>query len=151
MPGTPETVVAFDFGLRRIGIAVGQQVTHSASPVGVAANGEAGPDWATIDAIITDWNPARLIVGLPLNADGTPSEIGKAVRRFAAALARFDRPVEMIDERHTSAEARDMLRKERALGIRGRIRRQTIDAAAATLIAERWLTQNSQSTTHETE
>ena len=144
MPDTLETVVAFDFGLRRIGIAVGQQVTGSANPLGIAANGEAGPDWVTISKIVGDWRPARLIVGLPSHSDGSPSDVGRQAGLFADALCRYQLPVDTIDERYSSIEAEEMLKRERALGIRGRIKKEMIDSAAAVLIAERWLQKNSE-------
>ena len=86
MPGTPETILAFDFGLRRIGVAVGQQVTNSASPLEVVNCDDDGPDWRRIEALIGEWRPARLVVGMPSKADGSPSEIGKVVNRFIADL-----------------------------------------------------------------
>ncbi len=142
MPATPETILAFDFGLRRIGVAVGQQVTASANPLAVIQNGDNGPDWTVIARIIRDWQPARIIVGMPTHADGSPSEIANHVRKFIGELARFDRPVETEDERYSSLEAEELLKSERALGLRGRISKEMIDSAAATLIAERWLASN---------
>ncbi len=138
MPGTPETVLAFDFGLRRIGVAVGQAITGTASPLTVVANAADGPDWSRIDALIAEWRPDCLIVGLPLNADGTASELTAAAEAFAADLARFDRPIEMVDERYSSIEAAERLKERRALGLSGRIEKGMIDSAAAVLIAERW-------------
>ena len=142
MPATPETILAFDFGLRRIGVAVGQQVTASANPLAVIANGENGPDWTAIEALIREWQPGRIIVGMPSHADGSPSEISDAVEKFIKELARFERPIETEDERYSSLEAEELLKSERALGLRGRIRKEMIDSAAATLIAERWLSKN---------
>lgn len=139
MPGTPETILAFDFGLRRIGVAVGQQVTHSASPLGVVKNAIDGPDWERVESLLAEWRPARLIVGMPLHADGTENETTAAVRLFIAELNRFDLPVDTVDERYSSLEAQEMLKDERARGGSGRISREMIDSAAAKLIAERWL------------
>lgn len=139
MPGMHDTIVAFDFGRRRIGVAVGQQVTGSASPIGVVRNGDAGPDWSSIGAILKEWQPARLIVGMPAHTDGSRAEIADHVDQFVADLGRFDRPVDTVDERYTSIEAEELLKSERALGLRGRIRKEMIDSAAAVLIAERWL------------
>ena len=144
MPATPEnnkpeTIVAIDYGLRRIGVAVGQQVTGSASPVATVANNDTGPDWAALQKIIGEWKPARLVVGMPLDADGGPTETSAQVDTFVEALGRFELPVETIDERYSSVEAAAMLKQERAMGIRGRIKKEMIDAAAAVLIAERWL------------
>jgi len=142
MPATPETILAFDFGLRRIGVAVGQQVTASANPLAVIPNGENGPDWNAIGELIREWQPARIVVGMPTGADGSPSEISSYVDGFVSALARFDRPIETEDEQYSSLEATELLKSERALGLRGRISKEMIDSAAATLIAERWLTRN---------
>lgn len=142
MPGAPETILAFDFGLRRIGVAVGQRVTASANPLAVVANGENGPDWTAIEAFIREWQPARLVVGMPVNTDGSPAEITRDVAEFIRELRRFGTPVETEDERFSSLEARELLKSERALGLRGRISKEMIDSAAATLIAERWLGRN---------
>jgi len=98
MPGMHETILAFDFGRRRIGIAVGQQVTGSANPLGVVSNSEDGPDWREISRLIDEWQPARLIVGMPANADGSRAEIADPVDQFVADLDRFERPVDTVDE-----------------------------------------------------
>ncbi len=147
MPATPErgapvTVLAFDYGKRRIGVAVGQQVTGSASPIGTAGNSASGPDWETIDRWVAEWTPQQLLVGLPLHADGTPSPMTEDARSFAEALGRYALPVADVDERFTSLEAEARLRTARAEGRRGRVRKDDIDAAAAVLIAERWLAEN---------
>lgn len=144
MPATPDTprhatILAFDFGQRRIGIAVGQDVTASATALGAVANGDRGPDWSAIEALVAEWRPHRLVVGLPLNADGSPSRLAAKARDFCAALARFGVPVETVDERYSSLEARERLKRERRAGLRGRLGKETIDAAAAVEIAERWL------------
>ncbi len=142
MPATPETILAFDFGLRRIGVAVGQQVTASANPLTVIQNNENGPDWTAIGELIREWQPARIIVGMPAHADGSAAEISNHVKEFIRELGRFERPVETEDERYSSLEAGELLKSERARGLRGRIKKGMIDSAAATLIAERWLTRN---------
>lgn len=145
MPGTPdtplpETIIAFDFGLRRIGVAVGQRVTGSASPLGVVANSPDGPDWAHIEALLAEWRPETLVVGMPLHADGSPSPIAPALAEFVHGLVRFALPVETVDERYSSIEARQMLLEGRRAGrTRRRTARESVDAAAAVLIAERWL------------
>lgn len=146
MPDTPEhnkpeTLLAFDFGHRRIGVAIGQQITASANPLGAVANGSAGPDWSQISRWMDEWNPDRLVVGLPLHADGTPSDLSRDALVFVAQLGRYGRPVETVDERYTSLEAKELLKRERQTGRRGRIRKEMIDAAAAVLIAERWFAQ----------
>ncbi len=139
----PETILAFDFGLRRIGVAVGQSITGSASPLGIVANGATGPEFDAIAALIDEWRPSRLIVGLPLRADGSPGDLEPQVDAFVAALSRFGLPVTTVDERYTSREAESVLKKARAQGTRGRITREMIDSAAAVFIAERFLTERS--------
>jgi putative Holliday junction resolvase len=134
-----ETILAFDFGLVRIGVAVGQTVTGSASPLGTVANGEQGPDWRRIGELVKEWGAVRLIVGMPFNTDGSSSEISRQVDAFVEGLARFSLPVETVDERYSSSEAREILVARRKSGARGRIRKESIDAASASLIAERWL------------
>jgi len=146
MPDTPdrsraETILAFDFGLRRIGVAVGQSVTASASPLGVVSNGNTGPDQNRIAAFINEWQPARLIVGMPAHADGSPSEIQSHVRRFIETLEVYELPINTVDERYTSIEAKAALKTARAAGTRGRISKESIDSAAAVFIAERYLAQ----------
>ena len=144
MPDTPErtgpeTILAFDYGRRRIGVAVGQTITASASPLGVIGNGESGPDEARLRALIVEWRPDRLVVGVPLHADGSPSDMQNFVNRFIALLARYDLPVATVDERYTSLEAEGALKSAREAGTRGRISRAEIDSAAAVFIAERYL------------
>jgi putative Holliday junction resolvase len=135
----PETILAFDFGLRRIGVAVGQDITASASPVGVVANGESGADHDRIRAIIREWHPTRLVVGMPTHADGSPGPMTAAVEAFIDELAQYELPISTIDERYSSLEAEQALKNARKLGSRGRISKQDIDATAAVFIAERYL------------
>jgi putative Holliday junction resolvase len=139
---SPLTIVAFDFGLRRIGVAVGQDVTGSASPLGVIKNGENGPDFDSIAALVKEWRPNRLVVGLPLHADGSPGDLEPTIAAFIADLQKFNVPIDRIDERHTSQEAEEVLKTARQSGSRGRIRKEDIDAAAAVFIAERYLLKN---------
>ena len=137
--GTPTTLLAFDFGQRRIGVAVGQTVTGSASPLRGVANSADGPDFARIGALIDEWRPGLLVLGLPLNADGSEGEMVASVREFAAQLERYALPVAYCDERLSSREAEQTLVRARQAGSRGRIQKTDIDAAAAVVIAERYL------------
>jgi putative Holliday junction resolvase len=135
----PETILAFDYGLQRIGVAVGQDVTASASPVGIVTNGADGVDHDRIRAIIGEWQPTRLVVGMPRHADGSPGAMTAAVEAFIDELAQYGLPISAIDERYTSLEAEQALKNARRQGSRGRFSRQDIDAAAAVFIAERYL------------
>ncbi|MGB5347811.1 MAG: Holliday junction resolvase RuvX [Woeseia sp.] len=138
----PLTVFAFDFGLRRIGVAVGQQVTGSASAIATIANGANGPDWASIDRLLDEWRPQCLIVGVPMMPDGRPGSLLPAIEEFCAALERYELPIETIDERLSSSDASARLKASRQAGGRRRIGKAAIDAAAAAVIAERWLAQS---------
>ncbi|HET9695085.1 MAG TPA: Holliday junction resolvase RuvX [Steroidobacteraceae bacterium] len=134
-------LLAFDFGTRRIGAAVGQTLTGSATAVGALPARGGGPDWAAVDTCIARWAPTRLLVGLPYNMDGSETTTTAACRAFGQELARRTRlPVDFVDERLTSAAAYDELRSERRSGARARrIRPQDIDANAARLILETWM------------
>lgn len=135
----PRTILSFDFGLRRIGVAVGQDVTGSASPLGVIANRDNGVDHVRLNALIREWRPTELVVGMPSHTDGSPSEMQIPVNAFIEELKRYDLPIETVDERYTSVEAERVLKEARAAGSRGRISREIIDSAAAVFIAERYL------------
>ena len=135
----PRTILAFDFGLRRIGVAVGQDVTGSASPIGVVANREIGIDHDKIADLVREWRPTGLVVGMPAHADGSPSDIHEHVEAFIVALEAYGLPIDTVDERYTSVEAEHVLKGARAAGTRGRISKEMIDSAAAVFIAERYL------------
>lgn len=134
-----QTVLAFDYGRRRIGVAVGQSVTGSASPIGVVDNHDSGPDLEKVKALIAEWRPGLLVVGMPAHADGSPSEMGQEVGRFIEVLEQYELPIDTVDERFTSIEAEAKLKDARIAGARGRISKESIDSAAAVLIAERYL------------
>ena len=135
----PRTIIAFDFGLRRIGVAVGQDVTGSASPVGVVANRDTGVDHERIAALLAEWQPTQLVVGMPAHADGSPSPVQDYVKKFIDELAVYGLPVATVDERYTSVEAERVLKDARKAGTRGRISKEQVDSAAAVFIAERYL------------
>jgi putative Holliday junction resolvase len=134
-----ETIIAFDYGRRRIGVAVGQTITDSASPLGVVSNDYSGPDNEKIAALVKEWQPNRLVVGMPAHADGSASDMQNYVNQFIETLAVFELEIETVDERFTSLEAEAQLKDARASGTRGRISKESIDSAAAVLIAERYL------------
>lgn len=135
----PRTILAFDFGLRRIGVAVGQDVTGSASPIGVVPNRDIGVDHGKIATLIEEWRPTGLVVGMPAHADGSPSQIQDHVKAFISELQSHGLPIDTVDERYTSVEAERVLKDARAAGTRGRISKEMIDSAAAVFIAERYL------------
>jgi putative Holliday junction resolvase len=135
----PETILAFDYGRRRIGVAVGQTITASASPLGVVSNDYSGPDQEKIASLIKEWRPSRLVVGMPAHADGSASDMQNYVNQFIETLVIFEIEIDTVDERFTSVEAEAQLKDARAAGTRGRITKESIDSAAAVLIAERYL------------
>ncbi|HYB64089.1 MAG TPA: Holliday junction resolvase RuvX [Steroidobacteraceae bacterium] len=134
------TVLAFDLGLKRIGIASGDTLTRSAAPRPAVAAGKAGPDWDAIAREVRTLAPARLVVGAPYNADGSEGTLAGAARRFAAELERrFALPVHLVDERFSSLEATTQLKARRASGERRRrVSRADVDSAAAAVILGRW-------------
>jgi putative Holliday junction resolvase len=138
----PQTVLAFDFGFKRIGIAAGDTLTATAAPRPAAAVHQSGPDWDAITRQVRMLSPKLLVVGAPYNADGTPGALAPAARRFASELERrFGLPVNMVDERWSSLEASAALKAQRSTGERKRrVRKEDIDSAAAAIILERWLT-----------
>jgi putative holliday junction resolvase len=139
------TLLAFDYGRRRIGIAVGNTLSCSARALATLETGDSGPDWARIAALLEEWRPARLVVGVPYNdaaPDGTmpDNELAAEAQRFARRLrGRFGLPVDTIDERLSSAEAEARLKTERRMGRRGPITKKDIDSAAAAVILQDWL------------
>lgn len=141
MPDAPiRIVVAFDFGLRRIGVASGDTLTRNPAPKAAVANGDRGPDWAAITAVIKALAPHLLVVGAPYNADGTASAMTAKARDFATQLSqRFALPVEQVDERYSSLEAGAALKSQRAEGQRRkRVRQEDVDSGAAAVILQRW-------------
>ena len=132
----PRTVLAFDYGIGQIGVAVGQTLTGGASPLTVLKARDGQPDWSHIQSLIAEWRPDLLLVGLPLNMDGSESEFCSRARKFARRLhGRFGLEAAMVDERLSTREA-----KSRA-GPRESYRDDPVDNLAAQLILETWLAQ----------
>ena len=121
-------IMSFDFGMKRIGVAVGQKVTQTATGLGVVQAFDGIPKWDYLDKIVLDWQPERFIVGLPINMDGSNSEMSKKAQKFSRRISsRYNIRSEMFDERLTSFEAREHDGKTH------------IDAIAAKIILESWL------------
>jgi putative holliday junction resolvase len=137
----PEVVLAFDLGRRRIGVACGDTVSRSASPLGAVAAEGGAPRWEALESLLREWQPALLVVGLPYNTDGTENAAADEARAFARELTRrYGLPVELVDERYSSLEAGARLKGARASGLRRRrVAKTDVDAAAACIILERWL------------
>jgi len=130
-----QTLLAFDFGLKRTGVAVGNTVSGGARPLTTIVAEENDKRFAAVAALLEEWKPDTLLVGLPLAPDGAETEISKRARRFGNQLhGRFGLPVEFVDERYSSAVAEDGLKPRRA-------DKEKIDAAAAAIILQAWLDQ----------
>jgi putative Holliday junction resolvase len=136
-------VLAFDFGHRRIGVACGDTLSRTAAPLTAVPASGGVPRFELIDALLRDWQPALLVVGLPYNVDGTESGMTRDARGFAAALTRrYALEVQMTDERYSSTEAAGRLKAARESGLRRRrVDKADVDAAAACVILERWFSE----------
>lgn len=135
-------VLGFDFGTRWIGVASGNRISETARALPALAARGGEPDWSRVKALITEWQPDALIVGLPLALDGGEQKTSKAARAFAATLGeRSGLPVHLVDERHTSQEAARRFAAQRAAGTARRHDAANIDSLAAAVILESWLSQ----------
>ena len=123
------TVLAFDFGAKRIGVAVGDLTIGIAHPLTTINAADNRSRFAAIAALIAEWRPAELVVGVPAHADGSEHEVGRLARRFAQRLeGRFGLATRLVDERLTSQAAETKLREQ---GIRGKKLKATLDTVAA--------------------
>ena len=132
-------VMAFDFGTRRIGVASGQEILGTGKPLTMLPARDGGPDWEQIGRLLKEWQPDRVLVGLPLNMDDTENDMCARARKFGKRLhGRFHVEVEMVDERLTSFEAKgDVM----ASGGSRDFGRDGVDDRAAVLILETWFHQ----------
>lgn len=128
------TVLAFDFGERRIGVAVGEHLIKSANPLITIDSESNEVRFTQITQLIKEWQPVLLVVGLPLSLDGTETEMTQLCKKFARRLnGRFNLPVVMIDERYSSAHASQLLNQT---GIKGRAQKTMLDQVAAQTILQ---------------
>lgn len=136
------TLLAFDVGARRTGVAVGNSLSGTARPVGILDVHDGGPDWPALDAWMRDWMPDGLVVGNPLTQDGENQPARDKAVRFARALRqRYGKPVGLMDERNSSIEAAQRFAESRARGEARRHQADQLDAWAAVIILERWFQQ----------
>lgn len=130
------TVLAFDFGEKRIGVATGETLLASAHPLTVIHALSNDDRFAAIGKLIAEWQPVQLVVGLPTHADGTAHEMTRLARKFAERLQRrFNLPVAFADERLTSLDAERRLRET---GRNAKAAKPLLDAVAAQLILQTW-------------
>ena len=152
------TLLGFDFGTKRIGIAIAQEVTGTANPLTTINAVKHKPDWESISKIIAEWQPDLLVVGLPLHMDGTEQEMTQAARRFSNQLnGRYQIPVALMDERLSSNEAESILNEQSgsASVFRGSLFRDSIfpdkaqiDMISAQLILQSWMSLQKDETTN---
>lgn len=134
-PNQHSSVMAFDFGTQKIGVALGQSLTGQARPLATLKAKSGKPDWSELQTLIDQWRPDHLVVGLPLNMDGTESDISRQAQKFARRLSHFlNQPVEMMDERLSTFDARAHHKQNKK-------KQHSVDAYAAALIAQAWLEQ----------
>lgn len=158
MPNNKEQAVllGFDFGLKQIGVAVGDTLTNTARPLKIFLAKDGVPQWEQIEQCIKEWDPLYLVVGEPLNMDGSESDMSLRAKKFAKRLhGRYGIHVELHDERLSSKEAKSIIKedyagqniKQRGVQNKGKSRRiahNRVDSIAATLILESWLTSSKQ-------
>lgn len=143
----PEGVfLGFDFGLKRIGVAVGHTLMGRATPLKTLSAKQGIPDWTLIKKLISEWQPCAIIVGIPTKIDGGKQYTTKLAKQFANSLSeRFQLPVHRVDERLTTVEARQQLFDD---GGYKKLQQSEIDSYAAKLIVEQWIAENESFNSH---
>ena len=131
------TYLGFDYGSKHLGIAVGGSASGRAEPLATASVHQGIPDWPLLDRLISEWQPAALIVGLPLNMDDSENAMSRAARKFGHRLqGRYNLPVHMVDERLTSVDAKNTLVESR---VPWKQRKARVDKLAAQNILQAYL------------
>ncbi len=134
---TLNTILGFDFGTKNIGVAAGQAITQTATALPQLKARDGIPDWNQVEALIKEWKPDAVVVGIPLNMDGTESQMSMRARKFGKRLhGRFNLPFYEADERLTSFEAKEWADR---LGHKGHYGSNPVDGMAAQIILEAWL------------
>ncbi|MAY02601.1 MAG: Holliday junction resolvase RuvX [Gammaproteobacteria bacterium] len=140
---TVHKAMAFDYGTKKIGIAVGQSITRTASPLSVLPATDGVPDWDILEKLVREWRPSVLIVGMPFNMDGSENEMTVQAQKFSRRLqGRFNIPCYTMDERLSSHAAKDIRKQQAAEGGKKYNDREIIDSLAAQLILENWFATN---------
>tara|TARA_B100000242_G_scaffold280878_1_gene240660 strand:+ start:26 stop:421 length:396 start_codon:yes stop_codon:yes gene_type:complete len=123
-------IIAFDYGEKKIGVAVGQTSTNTSSPLQIIFNKDNNTNWTSISSLLDEWKPDLILLGKPLNMDGSESEIMKKVDKFYKELKYiYDADIEFVDERLTTFEAREILKDEK---------HDNVDAHAAKILIDSW-------------
>ena len=137
MTAGKRSILGFDFGMKSIGVAVGQEITGTASPLNALKARDGIPDWDLLAKVFDEWAPDLAVVGLPLNMDGSNQHVTFAAKKFANRLAeRYKVKVETYDERLTTVDAKAQLFE---MGGFKKLEKQKIDSASACLIVESWM------------
>ncbi|MCK5896765.1 MAG: Holliday junction resolvase RuvX [Cocleimonas sp.] len=137
------TVLCFDFGLVRTGVAIGNTITTTAMPECTLHSKNNQPDWNAITHIINEWKPTQLVVGLPTDLEGSDTDASKPVRRFCNQLmGRYHLPVAQENEQYSSIEAAQRLKETRQRGRKKKVTKEDVDKMAAVIILERYFKNN---------
>ncbi|NOY66829.1 MAG: Holliday junction resolvase RuvX [Gammaproteobacteria bacterium] len=138
--------LGFDFGLKRIGVATGQEITGTAQALTTITNPQQKPDWVAIEKLINEWKPHALVIGVPYHLDGKVFDMTLAAQKFGRQLnGRFNLPVFEMDERLSSREAEAEIARQRQAGNRKKTQKGDIDKMAAQIILQSWLQQQEHS------
>lgn len=134
------TVLGFDYGKARIGVAVANTLTGVATPQSTVTARDGVPDWTAITRCIQEWRPKRLVVGMPRKLDGSDSAMQEPIERFIRQLeGRYALPVDVVSEQLSSREAEQRLKSARQAGRKRKVRKEEIDQVAAAIILESWM------------
>lgn len=139
MPDKDGTILAFDFGLKRIGVAIGNTLMASARPLTTLTQNAKGIPWEAIDDLFQTWKPKLLLLGMPERDSGQPSELAPAIKKFGEQLqTRYDLPLSYINEQFSSLEAKAQLKQQRQAGRKKRLQKADIDQQAAAILLNNW-------------
>lgn len=143
MTSSYETILGFDFGEKKIGIASANLFLKRATPLETIHYRSDQEMWIQLDKVIEEWRPNQIVVGIPLNMDGSEQEITKKVYHFIVTLiSRYKKPVHKTDERLTSLEAKEQIKTQRQAGKKNKTRKGDVDKIAASIILQQWLNSN---------
>ncbi len=140
---TSSKVLGFDFGTRKIGVAAGQSITGTASPIAVLKAKDGQPDWDELANLVQRWKPDAFVVGIPYSMDDSENDMTAKARKFSRRLQeRFGLPCHPVDERLSTREARDIYRSQTEARGHRYNDKKIVDAFSAQLIVESWLAAN---------
>jgi len=135
-----KSIMSFDYGKKRHGIAMGQRITQTANGITCISAKDGKPNWDELDKIVQEWQPDAFVVGLPLNMDGSPSDMSKRANKFSNRLhGRYGKPSFTIDERLSTFAAKAQAKD---LGHKGHYKSDPVDEIAAQIILQTWLEEN---------